>query len=70
MRIHFSEDPGMILRSNLGVNTKATTISHRLFAHANAGIHPHAASPDQGVTDLSHAQTIFVTLYNVSTALK
>ena len=69
-------------------------ISYPLFADADTGIYPHAASQyharpkakrgiamlsvdkfrirgsKQGVTNLSHAQTVFVTFWNVSAALK
>ena len=40
-------------------------IRYPLFADADTGIYSHA-----GVTNLSHAQTIFVTFWNVSAALK
>ena len=56
------------------------TISYPLFADADTGIYPHAASQyharpkaKRGIamlTNLSHAQTIFVTFWNVSAALK
>ena len=69
-------------------------ISYPLFADADTGIYPHAASQyhawpkakrgiamlsvdkfrirvsKQGVTNLSHAQTIFMTFWTVFAALK
>ena len=77
------------------IHTKSNlcTISYPLFADADTGIYPHAASQyhawpsaargiamlrvdkfpyprkQQGITNLSHAQTIFMTFWNVSAAL-
>ena len=80
--------------SRLTILLSVDIISYPLFADADTGIYPHAASqnharpkPKRGiamlgvdkfpyprkqtrVTNLSHDQTIFVTFWNVSAALK